>query len=113
MKYVFLAIFVLFAAQPVQSSTCNMHDARQTSHDGSHGMKHDRGHGMDCCDHQPSGPADHCDSLFHCGACPTGVLSFGSLTVSTILMSNARLLVPDSGRPLSNFNPPPYKPPIA
>ena len=117
MKYVLLAIFVLLAAQPTYAARCDMHATQQTSqhgsHDMDHGMDHGQGQPMDCCDNEPSMPAGHCDSLFHCGACPAGVLSFDTLAVSTAFKTNARLIVPDTGEPLSNFNPPPYKPPIS
>lgn len=113
MKYVFLAIFVLIAAQPSHAAPCDMHAAQQTSHHGSHDMGHDRGQPGDCCDHEPSMPAGHCDSLFHCGACPAGVMAIGVLTINTVFATNVRLQVPDTGEPSSSFNPPPYKPPIS
>ncbi len=43
MKYVFLAIFVLIASQPMQVSSCDMQNAQQTSQHGSHDMDHDDG----------------------------------------------------------------------
>jgi len=113
MKYVFLAIFVLITAQPVQVMSCDMHDSQQTSQHGSHDMNSDGEQGMDCCDHDPSVPSDSCDSIFHCGACPTGVMAFSALTVNAIIKTHTRLYLPDTGEPLSNFNPPPFKPPIA
>jgi hypothetical protein len=113
MKYVFLAIFVLLAAQPVQVSSCQMHDAQQTAYSGSHDMGHDGEQAMDCCDHEPAMPTHQCDSMFHCGACPAGVLAFSSLMINTVFQTNTRLYLPDTGEPLSSFTPPPYKPPIA
>jgi len=112
MKYVFLAIFVLIAAQPTQVSSCNMHDSQQTSHNGSHAMNHDDGQGMDCCDHDPAVPSDNCDSMSHCGACPVGVFAFNSFPANVIFKTGSRLDLPDTGEPLSRFRSPPYKPPI-
>lgn len=112
MKYVFLAIFVLISTQPVQVLSCDMHDSQQTSHSASHPMDHDDGQDMDCCDHDPSTTPGQCDSMFHCGTGTTGVLAFNSLTVNTTFKTVSRLYLPDTGEPLSQFNPPPYKPPI-
>jgi hypothetical protein len=113
MKYVLLAIFVLLAAQPTFAARCDMHAPQPTSHHGSNGMDHGQGQPMDCCDHEPSMPAGQCDSLFHCGACPASVLGFDSVVVSAIFKTHTRLFAADTGEPLSNFNPPPYKPPIS
>ena len=113
MKYVFLAIFVLIASQPMQLASCDMHESQQTSQHGSHDMNHDGGLGMDCCDHDPSVPSDGCDSLSHCGASSTGVMAFNAFTVNVIFKTNTRLYLPDTGEPTSSFNPPPFKPPIA
>lgn len=113
MKYVILAIFVLLAAQPMQVSSCDMHDAQQTSQHGSHDMNQDDMGSMDCCDQDPSMPSDGCDSIFHCGACPTGVMAFSSITLNVGFKSNARLYLPDTGEPLSSFISPLFKPPIA
>ncbi|MGB5488443.1 MAG: hypothetical protein WBN06_13705 [Lysobacterales bacterium] len=112
MKYVFLAIFVLIASMPVQVSSCDMHDSQQTSQHGSHDMDHDGGMGMDCCDHDPAVPSDNCDSMFHCGVCTAGVMAFSAFTINSIFKTNTRLYLPDTGEPLSNINPPPFKPPI-
>ena len=111
-KYVFLAIFVLFAAQPVQAKSCDMHDSQTMSHSDSHDMDHEDGQDMDCCDHDPSVPSDNCDSTSHCGACTAGVLAFNTFVVSTIHKTNSKLYLPDTGEPLNPFNPPPFKPPI-
>lgn len=113
MKYLFLAMFVLLAAQPVQVSMCQMHDTQQMAHSGSHNMGHDGEQDMDCCDLEPAMPTHQCDSMFHCGACPAGVLAFGSLAINTTFQTSAHRYLPDTGAPLSNFKPPPYKPPIA
>jgi hypothetical protein len=122
MKYAFLAIFVLIASMPVQVSSCDMHDAQETSQQGSTGMDHanmdhgtmDQGgkQGMDCCDHDPAVPSDNCDSMLDCGVCVTGVMAFSVFTSDTVLKAHGRLYLPDTGEPLSRFNPPPFKPPI-
>ncbi|MGB5291764.1 MAG: hypothetical protein WBN41_09995 [Lysobacterales bacterium] len=112
MKYVFLAIFVLLASQPLQVSSCDMHDSQQTSQHGSRDMNHDDMQSMDCCDHDPAMPSDGCDSVFHCGACPSGVMAFSSITLNAIFKTGSRLYLPDTGEPLSNFSPPLFKPPI-
>ena len=112
MKYVFLAIFVLIASQPMQLASCDMHDSQQTSQHGSHDMNNDGGQSMDCCDHDPSVPSNNCDSLTHCGASLTGAMAFSTFTVNAIFKTNTRLYLPDTGKLLSSFNPPPFKPPI-
>ena len=112
-KYIFLAIFVLFAAQPVQLLSCDMHDSEPMSHSDSLDMDHEDGQDMDCCDHDPSVPPDNCDSMSHCGACTAGVLAFNALVINTIFKINSHLYLPDTGEPINNFNPPPFKPPIA
>jgi len=113
MKYVFLAIFVLIATQPVRVLSCDMHDTRQASHSVSHGMNHDHGQDMDCCDHDPSVPSDNCDWVSHCGASSTGVMAFSSIAANLIFKSNSRLYLSDANEPLNRFKSPPYKPPIA
>jgi len=113
MKYILLAIFVLIASQPpVQVSCCDMHDAQQSSQHAAHDMDHGHGKTMDCCDHDPGMPADHCNPIFHCGAHSLGVMAFNVFTISVPFVSGDRLDLPDTGEPLSNFSPPPFKPPI-
>lgn len=112
MKYVFLAIFVLIATQPVQVMSCDMHDSQQTSQNAHHDMGHDGGQAMDCCDHDPSMPTDQCDSMSHCGAGTAGAAAFNSLPVNVSFKTVSRLYLHDTGEPLSRFNPPPFKPPI-
>jgi len=113
MKYVFLAIFVLIAAQPAQHMSCNMHDSQQTSHSDTQPMDHSGGQIMDCCDHDPAMPSHNCDSMSHCGASSVGVMAFSSIAVNVLFSSNPRLYLSDTGEPLSRFKSPPYKPPIA
>jgi hypothetical protein len=112
MRYVLLAIFVLLASQPVQVTACDMHDARQNAQHGTHDMGHGGGQKMDCCDHDPGMPPDHCNPVFHCGAQSVGVMAFNALTVSVMFVPGDPLDLPDTGDPLSNFSPPPFKPPI-
>jgi len=112
MKYVFLAIFVLLASQPMQVSSCDMHDAQQTSQHGAHDMDHGDSQSMDCCDHDPAVPSDDCSSMSHCGAFTASVMAFSSITVNVIFNASSRLYLPDTSEPQSSFNPPPFKPPI-
>jgi len=113
MKYIFLAIFVLIAAQPpMQASPCDMHGAQQSADHASHDMDHGGGQKMDCCDHDPGMPADHCNPAFHCGAHSVGVMAFNAFTINVIFVPGDRLDLPDTGEPLSLFIPPPFKPPI-
>jgi hypothetical protein len=118
MKYVLLAIFVLIAAQPMQVSSCDMQASQETSHSG-HKNNHDgpmqdnNGSGMDCCDHDPSTPSDNCDSMSDCGACTAAVVTINSSTVNAVFGLSSRLYLPDTGEPLSIFNSPPFRPPIA
>lgn len=116
MKYIFLAIFVLLAAQPMPVSSCDMHDSQQASHSGSSDMNHDMDQdmdqNMDCCDHEPSTPVDPCGSMSHCAACPSGVMAISSILVSEVFKTHARVYQPDTGELLSITNPPLFKPPI-
>lgn len=113
MKYLFLAIFVLIAAQPpVQLSMCDLHDAQQSAQQGSHDTGHGGGRKMDCCDHDPGMPPDHCNPVFHCGSHSVGVMAFNVFTISVMFMPGDRLDLSDTGEPLIHFHPPPFKPPI-
>lgn len=123
MKYVFLAIFVLIASQPMQVSSCDMDDTRQTSQHGSdnidhgnmdHGnMDHGGGNEMDCCDHDPAVPSDNCDSMVDCGLCTAAVMAFSVFTMDAIFKTDTQLYLPDIDDPLSRFKTPPFRPPIA
>ena len=117
MKYLFLAIFVLLAAQPFQVSYCDMQEPQETSH-GGHDMQHGSmadadGTGMDCCDHYPSTPDDNCESMSQCGACVSAVLAINPSTVITIFNVDSRLYLPDTNNRLSSFSSPPFRPPIS
>jgi hypothetical protein len=117
MKYLFLAIFVLLAAQPFQASYCDMQDPQETSHSGHNmqdgPMMDDDGTGMDCCDHDPSTPSDSCDSMSQCGACVTAVLAITPSTVVAIFNVVSRLYSADINVPLRSFSSPPFRPPIS
>jgi hypothetical protein len=118
MKYVFLAIFVLIAAQPVQVSGCDMHQSQEISHGGhsempSHDMNDSGGAGIDCCDPDPSVPAGECDSMAHCGACTAGVMGIYSATANLVFSVVCRQYAIDSNAPLNNYSSPPFRPPIA
>ena len=118
MKYVLLAIFVLFAAQPLQASWCDMCDGQGTtldSHDGMHDGDMDHGDmsDMDCCDSDPAKPMDGCNSMSHCGACTAGVVTLDANMAAFVFTVASRQYLPDSGEPLSRFKSPPFRPPIA
>ena len=113
MKYVLLAIFVLFAAQPLQASPCDMFDGQNTGH-SQHGDMHDGDmQDMDCCDHEPADTGDSCGSMSHCGACTAGVMAINPSVVNAIFSTNSRQYLHDTGEPLNRFNSPPFRPPIA
>ena len=109
MKYVLLAIFVLFAAQPLQAESCDMQAAQGSAH-GQHDMQDDMGSDMDCCDQEPS---DNCNSISHCGACTAGVVSIHTSLLSAIFPSSEDPLITATGELRIRFNPPPFRPPIA
>jgi len=108
MRYIFLAIFVFLAAQPLQASPCDMHDAQGTSQ-AQHGDMND----MDCCGHDSIPPSDNCDPLSHCGACTAGVVTVDFDSTIAVFATNPRLHLLDTGEPLSRFNSPPFRPPIS
>jgi hypothetical protein len=106
MKYVFLAIFVLLSAQPLQASFCDMETAQTIHHEHS-----EDGHKMDCCD-DPTEADDECATMDHCGGCTIGTLSVGTSSMSMNFMVGTRQCHPDYDNKLSNINAPPLKPPI-
>jgi hypothetical protein len=108
MKYIVLAIFVLFAAQPLQASSCDMHDAQDTSH-SQHG---DNGHAMDCCDDDPSGSADGCDSMSHCGASIAAGVTIDSTPLNVIFAASSYQHLADPGPLQNKIYSPPFRPPI-
>lgn len=118
MKYVLLAIFVLFAAQPLRASLCDMCDARETTQSAHGDMDHgDMDHGnmqdMDCCDQDPAGSHDSCDSMSHCGACTAGVVALNTDMAISVYTVVSRQYLSDTGGPLYRTKSPPFRPPIA
>lgn len=113
MKYIVLAIFVLFAAQPLQVSSCDMHDAQDTSQSKHGDMHNDDGHAMDCCDDDPSDSSDGCDSMSHCGACTAAVVTIDTSPLNIIFTASSYQHLAYSGLPQSKFYSPPFRPPIA
>ena len=118
MKFILLAIFVLFAAQPLQASSCDMcddqetgHSQHSTMHDGS--MEHENMQDMDCCDHDPGTPDNGCSSMSHCGACVAGLGVVSSSTPGTSFNSNPHQPLPTTEGILSRSGSPPFRPPIA
>lgn len=116
MKYYFLAIFVLFSAQPFQAVACDMHDAQDTQSqhsnmdDGS--MNHDDMQDMDCCDHESEEPIDGCASMSHCGACAIGLAAVHPSLTETVFSSNSKLFLPIADGVMNRSDSPPFRPPI-
>ena len=117
MKYVLLAIFVLFAGQPLQAVSCDMHNSQDANYN-QHGNMHDspmddQMQDMDCCDHDPDKQGDACDSLSQCGAFAAGFVAVTPSTLDTVNSSNARQIFDIVDGILSRCDPPPFRPPIA
>ncbi len=112
MKYVLLAIFVLFAAQPLQASFCDMHDAQGTELSPHGNMHHGDMQDMDCCD-QDSADMDQCGSMSHCGACTPGDVALDAYQANLSFLTKACLNTLDTGEPLNRFKSPPFRPPIS
>lgn len=117
MKYIFLAIFVLFAAQPFQASFCDMHESQEMSHNGhdmqGDHMMEDDAPAMDCCDHDESESPEGCDSMSHCGACTPAVLAINISALVALSPFDSRQYFSDTTGHLNNYSPPPFKPPIS
>jgi hypothetical protein len=117
MKYIFLAIFVLFAAQPFRASFCDMHESPEPPHSGhdmqSGPMVHDDGSAMDCCDHDPSTPVDDCETMSDCGACTPAVLAIVTFPLVAFYHSDTTQYFSDTGGPVNSFSSPPFRPPIS
>ena len=116
MKYVLLAIFVLFAGQPLQAASCDMHDGQDTSQN-PHGNMHDspmddHGQDMDCCDHDPDKKGDACDSLSRCGTFVAGFVAVTPSALDTIFSSNSQQTFDIADGILSISDSPPFRPPI-
>lgn len=117
MRFILLAIFVLFAAQPVPVAACDMHDGQQPVHNPAgtmpdSSMDHD-GEGMDCCDQDPENPADGCSSLSHCGACPAGLIALIASAPNVGIGTFSQQYLPATSGPPNRTVSPPFKPPIA
>jgi len=113
MKYMLLAIFVLFAAQPVQGSVCDMCDDQRSTH-SQHGNMHDGDMaGMDCCDHEPAGTEDGCGSSMHCGSCSAGVVAITLSSENISFGQSTQPALEARSAPLSRFHSPPFRPPIS
>lgn len=102
----------MFAAQPLQASFCDMHDAQETELSSHGNMNHDDMQDMDCCN-QDSAVMDQCGSMSHCGACTAGVVSLDANVAIAGFMVNKNQYLPDTGEPLSRFKSPPFRPPIS
>jgi len=112
MKFVLLAIFVLFAAQPLQASPCDMCDGQNASH-SQHGDMHDGDMGgMDCCDTDPADTGDGCGSMSHCGACTAGLTAISPSAYRAFFNSGSLQFPMVTNEPLSRYSSPPFRPPI-
>jgi hypothetical protein len=125
MRYVFLAIFVLLAAQPLQASFCDMCAGQKALHadmmsddmsgDDMHaGMDHgNNSKAMDCCDDELADGDEHCAGMVHCGASPAGNAAVIP-SISSALISVAKLKLDfSSDSPLYRSGSPPFRPPIS
>ena len=116
MKFVLLAIFVLFAAQPLQASPCDMCDGQSSGH-SQHGdmLDGDMDHGdmdMDCCDHDPTDSSDGCGSMSHCGACTAGLTAISPSAYRAFFNSGSLQFPMVTNKSLSRYSSPPFRPPI-
>lgn len=113
MKFVLLAIFVLFAAQPLQAASCDMHDGQNNIH-SQHGNMHDaNAHGTDCCDDDPTDTDDSCSSMSQCGTCPAGLAAVKPSLVSVIFNTASQQYFTFGVAPRYRFSSPPLRPPIS
>jgi hypothetical protein len=107
MKYIFLAILLLLAVQPLQASLYDMCDVQGTGH-SQHGHMDD----LDCCDYDPTELSGSCASMSHCGALTADIMAPRAGMPHSGLATKARQYLPGTSEPSSNFNPPPFRPPI-
>ena len=118
MKFVLLAMFVLFAAQPSQAVSCDMSGIPDTGH-GQHSnmpdvsMDHDDMQDMDCCDEEPADSGHDCSSYSHCGACAASFTALNPSALETLLSSSPRVFLPLAQGILHRAQSPPFRPPIA
>jgi len=112
MKYVFMAIFVLIAAQPVQAQGCDMHDAQNSGH-SQHGNMHETNDtGMDCCDGDASGMDEGC-SMEQCGTYAVSMTAIKPSLVSLIFNTDSQQFISAVDAPLHRSSSPPFRPPIS
>jgi len=118
MKFILLAIFVLFAAQPLQASSCDMSNGQDTGH-SQHGsmsdkqMDHENMQDMDCCDQGPADMGDGCGSMSHCGSCPAGLAVIHPAAFGTFFDSSPQQFFSKGNEPPNRIDSPPFRPPIA
>lgn len=117
MKYVLLAIIVLFAGLPLPSAGCDMHDSQDAGYSQHSNMRDmpmdDHGQGMDCCDHDSSDQDDACKPMSHCGACPTGLVALNPSAFNISFDSTPYQDLTDKKDIQSRSDSPPFRPPIA
>jgi len=113
MKYVLLAIFVLIAAQPLQATSCDMHDDQNTSHSQHANMTHDDGPAMDCCDNELADSGDGCSSMSQCGTCPAGLAAVKPSLVSVMFNTASQPYLSASNTLMCRVYSPPFRPPIS
>lgn len=116
MRFIFLAIFVLLAAQPLPVAACDMHTGQETTHDTSGAMTggsmdHDA-QDMDCCDQGPASADDGCGSFSHCVTCPAGLVALTPSAPSLATGLATQAYLPAMGMPLNGTASPPFRPPI-
>lgn len=117
MKYVLLAIFVLFAATPVQASPCDMCDDQNDTMSGhsmhEDSMSDDHEQPMDCCDHNPTESDGSCDAMSHCGASTAGAVAIIVAPINAFFSPGSQQVLQADKGPLSQFSSPPFRPPIS
>ena len=113
MKFALLAIFVLFAAQPLQAASCDMQDGQINIHSQHGNMHDDNGDGMDCCDDDPVGTDDGCSSMSQCGTCPAGLAAVKPSLVNVIFNTDSQQYLTTGDAPACRFSTPPFRPPIS
>lgn len=117
MKFVLLALFVLFAAQPLPVAACDMHAGQETTHDPAGTMPdgpidHDT-QAMDCCDQGSDNAGDGCGFLSHCATCPMGLVALTPSAPGIGIEPVSQPCQPAAGLSLNRAASPPFKPPIA
>jgi hypothetical protein len=112
MKYVFLAIFVLIAAQPVQAKVCDMNDAQNSGH-SQHGSMHDTSDtGMDCCEGDASGMDENC-SMEQCGTYAAGMTAIKPSLLNLVFNTGSQQFISAVDAPMHSSSSPPFRPPIS